>query len=67
MEIDGHPTQDIIDELVRRGAVRADGSSSGPNAEALRFIEERLAAAEGFWLFVPVEAYLTGLDEIPPT
>ncbi len=65
MEIDGHPTQDIIDELERRGALRADGTSSGPRVDALRFISEKLGDAAGFWLFLPRETYLTGMDDVP--
>lgn len=65
MEIDGHPTQDLVDELTRRGALRAEGTSSGPRVESLRFISERLGDAAGFWLFLPFEAFDTGLDEIP--
>lgn len=65
MEIEGHPTQDLVDELQRRGALRADGSSAGPSIEAVRFIAERLHDAPGYWLFLPHETYLTGMDEIP--
>jgi hypothetical protein len=65
MEIDGHPTQDILDELARRGAVRVDGSSSGPNADGVRFITENLGDLSGFWLFLPREVFNTGMDEIP--
>jgi hypothetical protein len=66
MEIEGHPTQDLIDELTRRGAMKADGSGAeGPNPEALRFIAENLAEANGFWLFLPRETFFTGMDEIP--
>ncbi len=62
MEIDGHPTQDLVDELVRRGALRADGTSAGPKTDALRFIAET-GSETGFWLYVPAEAFHTGLDE----
>lgn len=65
MEIDGHPTQDLIEELERRGAVRVDGSSVGPNLEAVRFLAERVGELRGFWLFLPQETFLTGVDEIP--
>ena len=65
MEIDGHPTQDMVDELVRRGAASADGTSSGPSIEALRFIAERHDDASGFWLFLPAEAFMTGVDDVP--
>lgn len=65
MEIEGHPTQDLVDELQRRGALRADGTSAGPNIEAVRFIAEHHSDAPGYWLFLPHETYLTGMDEIP--
>lgn len=65
MEMEGHPTQDIVDELHRRGAIRADGTSAGPNPEAVHFINENLGGSNGFWLFLPREAFLTGMDEIP--
>ena len=65
MEIEGHPTQDIVEELERRGAMRAAGTSSGPRVDALRFISERAGDVSGTWLFLPREAYLTGLDELP--
>jgi hypothetical protein len=65
MEIDGHPTQDLIEELERRGALRLDGSSAGPNPEIVRFLQERLGDAPGFWMFLPLETYATGFDETP--
>lgn len=67
MEIEGHPTQDLIEELERRGSLRLTGTAGGPNADALRFVEERLGGAQGTWLFVPHQAYETGFDELPPT
>ena len=66
MEIDGHPTQDLVDELIRRGALRLDGSTSGPRVDGIRFLAERLGVAGGFWLFLPHETFLTGFDEPPP-
>jgi hypothetical protein len=65
MEIDGHPTLDLIEELERRGALRADGSSAGPNVDAVRFIADRMQDATGFWLFVPRETFQTGMDDLP--
>ena len=65
MEIDGHPTQDLIEELERRGAVRVAGSSAGPRVEALRFLTERLGDNPGYWMFLPYETFDTGFDEIP--
>ena len=66
MEIDGHPTQDLIEELERRGAMRIDGSTAGPHSESLRFIGERTGDVPGFWLFLPFDTFLTGVDEVPP-
>lgn len=65
MEIEGHPTQDVIEELERRGAVRLVGSTNGPKVEALRFLSERFDDAPGYWLFLPYEAFETGFDELP--
>jgi hypothetical protein len=65
MEIEGHPTEDLILELERRGGARVTGTSSGPDVNALRFIAERFDDAAGFWMFLPNEAYLTGMDDVP--
>jgi hypothetical protein len=65
MEIDGHPTQDLIEELERRGALRLDGTTSGPSAVALRFLAEGDDHGPGFWLFLPHKTFLTGFDEPP--
>ncbi|HEX2240577.1 MAG TPA: hypothetical protein VHJ82_05500 [Actinomycetota bacterium] len=66
MEIDGHPTQDLVEELERRGALKVEGGSGGPNVQALRFLTEKLEGTAGFWLFLPNETFLTGFDEPPP-
>jgi hypothetical protein len=65
MEIEGHPTQDMIEELERRGALRADGTSSGPRIDAIRFITQSAGEVSGFWMFVPQETFQTGVDEVP--
>lgn len=65
MELDGHPTQDLIEELERRGAFRIEGSSEGPQPESVRFIAERTDETRGFWLFLPHNTFLTGFDDIP--
>ena len=65
MEIEGHPTQDVVEELVQRGAVRLEGATEGPGIEGLRFLTERLGDQEGFWLFLPRETFDTGLDDLP--
>ncbi len=65
MEIEGHPTQDMLDELERRGALRLDGTTSGPNEDSLRFVRERVEERSGLWLFLLQEAFETGFDEAP--
>jgi hypothetical protein len=64
MEIEGHPTQDLVDELEERGALRVDGTSSGPRIEGLRRLADRLGEeSSGFWMFLPATTFLTGFDE----
>lgn len=63
MEIEGHPTQDILEELERRGAIRIVGSSGGPPAETTTFLTERFGDVDGLWIFVPRETFMTGLDD----
>ena len=63
MEIDGHLTQDLVDELVRRGAVAVPGDHSGPQRAA---VTERVPRLSGFWLYVSSEVYDTEIDEGPP-
>lgn len=63
MELEGHPTQDIVDELRRRGALEYEGTAGGPNAEQLRFAQHGRPDEPGSWLFLPSTAYETGLDE----
>ncbi|HJR44396.1 MAG TPA: hypothetical protein VJ927_02205 [Actinomycetota bacterium] len=66
MEIDGHPTQDMIEELEQRGAVRMHGSSAGPRVDTLRFLNEQNPhEVPGIWLFLPAETFQTGMDELP--
>ncbi len=65
MEMEGHPTADLVEELERRGTLRMDGSSAGPNAETIKFLVEGAGEIPGFWLFVPHVAFATGVDELP--
>jgi hypothetical protein len=65
MEIEGHPTQDLLEELERRGALRLAGTTSGPHADSLRFVSERVGDVAGLWLFLPYEVFDTGFDEPP--
>jgi hypothetical protein len=63
VEIEGHPTQDLVEELERRGALRIDGTSAGPREDALRFAAEQLEDNVGFWLFLPRRSFMTGVDD----
>jgi hypothetical protein len=67
VEIDGHPTEDLLEELERRGGLRVVGTSYGPDPEALRFVSESLTDTVGFWVFLPQQAFMTGFDDVPPT
>lgn len=62
MEIDGHPTQDIIDELVRRGAVVVPGDSNGPDPSSAA----GTVPQKGYWLYVSDQTYDTDIDGGPP-
>lgn len=66
MELDGHPTQDIVEELERRGAVVYPGTDAGPDPRHLELPRRRAAHERGLWLFLPRGAYDTGIDELPP-
>ena len=63
MEIEGHPTQDLLEELERRGAIRVAGTAGGPRVDTLKFLTEQAGDAPGIWLFLPREAFQTGLDD----
>jgi hypothetical protein len=63
MEIDGHPTQDIVDELVRRGGRVHLGNSLGPMSSEIG--GGGLSIEKGLWLFLPERAYETEIDEPP--
>jgi hypothetical protein len=64
MEIEGHPTQDLVEELEDRGALRVEGSSSGPRIDQLGKLSTELGAEQsGFWLFLPAHTFHTGFDE----
>jgi hypothetical protein len=67
MELEGHPTHDLIEELERRGALRLDGSTAGPDPDSVRFLHERAGEIPGSWLFLPTQVYATGFDELPPS
>lgn len=61
MEIDGHPTQDMVDELCRRGGQRHPGNSLGPSSTQLGADGTRVD--KGLWLFLPEQAYDTEIDD----
>ena len=67
MEIDGHPTQDMVDELLRRGAVLHSGNSLGPETLLSKPPGDQIELERGLWLFLPPRAYDTEIDEgLPP-
>ncbi len=66
METEGHPTQDLVEELQRRGGLLHPGTSTGPDDEALEFARRGGVAEPGVWLFLPNSAYDTAIDERPP-
>jgi hypothetical protein len=61
MELTGHPTQDILDELERRGASIIKGTQAGPDPQQLSGARE-----PGLWVFLSRQVFETGLDEEPP-
>ncbi|MCA1840804.1 MAG: hypothetical protein ABR507_00900 [Actinomycetota bacterium] len=61
MEIEGHPTQDLVDELERRGSSIFEGTTQGP-----RDVIVDGSAENGLWVFVPKQAYDTEIDAPPP-
>jgi hypothetical protein len=63
MELDGHPTHDLVEELERRGARPVPGTSTGPSPEHLKFEVRRGSNEKGLWLFLPPDTYDTGFDE----
>jgi hypothetical protein len=63
MELDGHPTQDLVDELTRRGAVAVRGDAAGPDPDA---VGGAVPSVPGFWMYVSEETYDTEIDEGPP-
>lgn len=65
MEPEGHPTQDLLDELQRRGAALYPGNAGGPAAESLGLAARRDDPEPGYWLFVPLTAWETEIDEPP--
>lgn len=66
MEPEGHPTQDLVEELQRRGGLLYSGTDSGPDPDSLEVARHKEEQRRGVWLFLPTQAYDTGLDEPPP-
>lgn len=67
MELEGHPTQDMVDELQRRGARLFSGGEGGPSATATPAdgAAEREARSGALWLFLPAETFDTQIDDPP--
>lgn len=65
MELEGHPTHDLVEELERRGGIAFRGGSDGPDPDLLETLERRAPGLAGRWLFLPDQVYATGMDEAP--
>ena len=65
MELEGHPTQDILEELQRRGALMYPGTEASPDTAALRMARQHAGEEPGVWLFLPAQAYETEIDDDP--
>jgi hypothetical protein len=61
MELSGHPTQDLLEELIERGAMIVEGDRAGPTPLAMA----RLPSGDGGWLWIPEQVFETGFDERP--
>jgi hypothetical protein len=66
MELDGHPTHDLVGELEARGASLYQGTGAGPDPWALELQPPLDPFQRGLWLYLPPEVYNTGFDEPPP-
>lgn len=65
MELDGHPTHDLVGELENRGAVMYPGTGRGPDHRYLETQPVPDPTGRGQWLFLPPSVYNTGFDEPP--
>lgn len=66
MELDGHPTHDLVGELLARGGHLYQGTARGPDPRR-QDLQPALDPNEvGLWLYLPPGAYNTGFDEPAP-
>ncbi|HMC08454.1 MAG TPA: hypothetical protein VKL22_03950 [Actinomycetota bacterium] len=66
MELDGHPTHDLVGELQTRGAYLYPGTGAGPDSRYQDLQPPPDPDERGLWLYLPPEVYDTGFDEPPP-
>ena len=66
MELDGHPTHDLVGELQIRGAILYPGTGAGPNRHYQQMQPPADPDERALWLYLPPEVYDTGFDEPPP-
>ena len=66
MELDGHPTHDLVDELQVRGAILYPGTGAGPNRRYQEMQPPADPDERALWLYLPPEVYDTGFDEPAP-
>ena len=65
MELDGHPTHDLVGELQTRGAFLYPGTGTGPDRRYQDLQPPPDPDERGLWLYLPPEVYDTGFDEPP--
>jgi hypothetical protein len=66
MELDGHPTHDLVGELQARGASLYQGTGAGPHLLTMELQPPLDPDERGLWLYLPPVVYDTGFDEPPP-
>ena len=64
MELEGHPTGDIVDELRKRGANVYPGDHTGPDPASMQIAQRHAEPQQGVWIFLPDAAYDTDIDDI---
>lgn len=66
MELDGHPTADLVGELQQRGGYLYQGTGRGPDPRLQELQPLPDPDELGLWLYLPPQVYNTGFDDPPP-
>ena len=59
LELSGHPSEDLLSELIERGAVVVEGGRDGPEMTSSILIPP----GPGAWLWVPEAIFETDIDD----